>query len=367
MTKSGENMPMENSGSYRSRMNKTVAVNRAEKVLGSMMVSVVTILTIFSCSLIQVFKVVPSNLVLVQSTIQLLLFTISNKTNSIKFIPVKKKEAIAAAVQGLLSGLALLCSVAAVRVIPLGDFFTIVFARSVFVMILISIITGRQICKKKSVLIIACIVGLIILVKNMTDPLDQESLDQVSPDHESLDQESLDQESLDQESLDRKSTTWTSLGLIFLFLLFSTLRDSIVIQSPQVPAGVVSFWSAVGGFVTCIPAFTSFYSEEHSILSGSPPSYMQGFLLVFLSLSTIASAIFTDQAEKLTSKTLVKVFRIWEIPLGFLISFSLPSQCIPNFNGLFGILLVVGSSVCAQQVLEGEEAKHATDQEYEAV
>merc|ERR1712154_315113 len=112
-------------------------------------------------------------------------------------------EAIAAAVQGLLSGLALLCSVAAVRVIPLGDFFTIVFARSVFVMILISIITGRQICKKKSVLIIACIVGLIILVKNMTDPLD------------------------------RKSTTWTSLGLIFLFLLFSTLRDSIVIQSPQ--------------------------------------------------------------------------------------------------------------------------------------
>jgi len=362
MTKSGENMPMENSGSYRSRMNKTVAVNRAEKVLGSMMVSVVTILTIFSCSLIQVFKVVPSNLVLVQSTIQLLLFTISNKTNSIKFIPVKKKEAIAAAVQGLLSGLALLCSVAAVRVIPLGDFFTIVFARSVFVMILISIITGRQICKKKSVLIIACIVGLIILVKNMTDPLDQESLDQVSPDHESLDQESLNQESLDQES-----TTWTSLGLICLFLLFSTLRDSIVIQSPQVPAGVVSFWSAVGGFVTCIPAFTSFYSEEHSILSGSPPSYMQGFLLVFLSLSTIASAIFTDQAEKLTSKTLVKVFRIWEIPLGFLISFSLPSQCIPNFNGLFGILLVVGSSVCAQQVLEGEEAKHATDQEYEAV
>jgi len=333
---SEENVAMEDSGTDKPRINKSVAINPAENVLGCMMVSVVIILTIFSSSLIQVFNVVPSNFVLVKSTFQLFLFTISNRTNSIKFIPVRKTEAIAAAVQGLLSGLAVICSVASVRVLPLGHFFTIIFAKTVFVMILISTITGQQICKKKSALIICCLVGLIILVKTLT-------------------------------SSTQESTTWTGLGLVFLYLLFSTLGDSIVIQTPQVAPGVLSFWSAVGGLLVCIPSFTSLYSEEPSILSGSCPSYMQGFLLVFLSLSTIASAIFTHQAEKLTSKTFVKVFRSWEIPLGLLVSLSLPSQNIPNYIQVFGILLIVGSSVLTQKIFEGEQAKHSVGEAYEAV
>lgn len=317
------------------------AVNPAEMVLGCMMVSVVIILTLFSSSLIQVFKVVPTNLVLAKSTIQLLLFTMSNKANSISLFPDSKTEVVATAVQGLLSGMALLCSVAAVRLLPLGDFFSIIFAKSVLMMILMTTITGQPINKMKSLLIMSCMVGLIVLVKTQTSSTSE------------------------LPALDPHSDIWQGLGLAFLHLVCSSLGEGIIVQTPQVAPGVVSLWSAVGGLVICIPAF---FSSQPSILSGSLPSYMQAFLLVFLSLATIAAAIFADQAHKLTSQTFVKAIRSSEIPLGLLVSLSLAcDEYHPSYLGCCGIVMVVISSVAAQHQVEGDNSKSQDQSQYQIV
>jgi hypothetical protein len=105
---------------------------------GCIFISVVIILTIFSSVLIQVFEVVPTNFVLVKSIIQLLIFTISNKSNGISILPKDNGETAALTVQGLLSGLAFICSVGAVRLLPLGDFLSIIFSKTVFLMLLMS-------------------------------------------------------------------------------------------------------------------------------------------------------------------------------------------------------------------------------------
>merc|ERR1719266_1085572 len=78
--------------------------NLAVMFLGFIFVSVVIILTLFSNSLIQVFEVVPTNLLLIKSTIQLILFTISNRSNSIKISLDDKRMVAAMVVQGLMSG-----------------------------------------------------------------------------------------------------------------------------------------------------------------------------------------------------------------------------------------------------------------------
>jgi len=337
---------IEHTASDISKNQKTVqknneAVNPAEIFLGCMMVTVVIILTLFSSSLIQVFKVVPTNLVLAKSTIQLLLFTMSNKANNINLLPASKAEVVATAAHGLLSGLALLCSVAAVRLLPLGDFFNIVFAKTVLMMTLMSTFTGQPINKKKSLLIMSCMVGLIILVKTQTSST---------------------------TDLDPHSDLWQGLGLAFLHIVFSSLGEVIIVQTPQVAPGVVSFWSALGGLVISIPAFTPFYSSQPSILSGSLPSYMQVFLLVFLSLATMAAAIFADQAQKIIGKTFVKTLRSLEIPLGLLVSLSLTcDEYHPSYLGCCGIVLVVISSVAAQHQIEGNNTKNKDQSEYEIV
>lgn len=349
MKESEEMVAIEHTASDISKNQKSVqknkeAVNPAEIVLGCMMVSVVIILTLFSSSLIQVFKVVPTNLVLAKSTIQLLLFTMSNKANNINLIPDSKPEVVATALHGFLSGLALLCSVAAVRLIPLGDFFTIIFAKTVLMMTLMSTFTGQPINKKKSLLIMSCMVGLIILVKTQTSS------------------------TTDLPALDPHSDIWQGLGLAFLHIVFSSLGEGIIVQTPQVAPGVVSFWSALGGLVICIPAFTPFYSSQPSILSGSLPSYMQAFLLVFLSLATMAAAIFADQAQKIIGKTFVKTIRSLEIPLGLLVSLSLAcDEYHPSYLGWCGIVLVVISSVAAQHQMEGNNTKNKDQSEYEIV
>lgn len=336
MKESEEMVAIEHTASDISKNQKTVqknneAVNPAEILLGCMMVCVVIILTLFSSSLIQVFKVVPTNLVLAKSTIQLLLFTLSNKANNINLIPASKAEVVATAAHGLLSGLALLCSVAAVRLLPLGDFFTIIFAKTVLMMTLMSTFTGQPINKKKSLLIMSCMVGLIILVKTQTSST---------------------------TDLDPHSDIWQGLGLAFLHIVFSSLGEGIIVQTPQVAPGVVSFWSALGGLVICIPAFTPF----------SLPSYMQVFLLVFLSLATMAAAIFADQAQKIIGKTFVKTIRILEIPLGLLVSLSLTcDEYHPSYLGCCGIVLVVISSVAAQHQIEGNNTKNKDQSEYEIV
>jgi len=344
MKESEEMVAIEHTASDISKNQKSVQknkenVNPAEILLGCMMVTVVIILTLFSSSLIQVFKVVPTNLVLAKSTIQLLLFTMSNKANNINLIPDSKEEVVATAAHGLLSGLALLCSVAAVRLLPLGDFFTIIFAKTVLMMTLMSTFTGQPINKKKSLLIMSCMVGLIILVKTSSTT-----------------------------DLDPHSDFWQGLGLAFLHIVFSSLGEGIIVQTPQVAPGVVSFWSALGGLVICIPAFTPFYSSQPSILSGSLPSYMQVFLLVFLSLATMAAAIFADQAQKIIGKTFVKTLRSLEIPLGLLVSLSLTcDEYHPSYLGCCGIVLVVISSVAAQHQIKGNNTKNKDQSEYEIV
>ena len=109
---------------------------------GCIFVSVAIILTIFSYILIQVFEVVPTNIVLVKSIIQIILFTISNKSNGISMMLENNAETAAITVQGILSGLAFICSVGAVRLLPLGDFLSITFSQSVFLMLLMSALRG---------------------------------------------------------------------------------------------------------------------------------------------------------------------------------------------------------------------------------
>ena len=105
---------------------------------GCIFVSVAIILAIFSYILIQVFEVVPLNIVLVKSIIQVILFTISNKSNGISMMLENNTETAVLTVQGLLSGLAFICSVGAVRLLPLGDFLSIIFSKTVFLMLLMS-------------------------------------------------------------------------------------------------------------------------------------------------------------------------------------------------------------------------------------
>ena len=212
-----------------------------------MMAPVVIIPTLFSSSLVQVFKVVPTNLVLAKSTIQLLLFTMSNKANSISLFPDSKTEVIATAVQALLSEMASLC-VAAVRLLPLGDSFSIIFAKSILMMILLTTITGHTINKKKSLLIMSCMGGLILLVKTQTSSTSE------------------------LPALDPHSDILQGLGLPFLHLVCSPLGEGIIMQTPQVAPGMVSLWSAVGGLAICIPAV---FSSQPPTLSESLTSYMQ--------------------------------------------------------------------------------------------
>ena len=109
---------------------------------GCIFVSVAIILTIFSNILIQVFEVVPTNIVLVKSIIQVILFTISNKSNGISMMLENNTETAVLTVHGLLSGLAFICSVGAVRLLPLGHFLPITFSQSVFIMLLMSGLRG---------------------------------------------------------------------------------------------------------------------------------------------------------------------------------------------------------------------------------
>ena len=106
-------------------------------------ISVAIMITVFSSVLIQVFEVIPTNLVLVKSIFQFFLFTISNKANSISLMPENGRDAAVIAVQGLLSGLAYICSIGAVRLLPLGDVFSIIFSKTVFLMLLMSGFGGR--------------------------------------------------------------------------------------------------------------------------------------------------------------------------------------------------------------------------------
>lgn len=317
--------------------------NLAVMFLGFIFVSVVIILTLFSNSLIQVFEVVPTNLLLIKSTIQLILFTISNKSNSIKISLDDKRVVAAMVVQGLMSGIAFICNVWAVRLLPLGHYFSITFAKTVFFLILISGITGHTLVTKKKVfLIVTCVLGLGLLLNTQVHT---SQTDTVSP-------------------LDPGTSIWTGLGLAFLTIFLSSQAEMTVLLT-QLPAGVVSFWSAVGGLVTSVPI--SLCSSEPSILSGSLPSYMEGFLLVFLSLSIITMALFTDQAEKLVCKTFVKIIRSLEIPLAILISLSLANHYLPSYVGCIGIIMIVISSVLAQHMVENEELAHEDKQEYEIV
>ena len=115
---------------------------------GFLFVSVAIIVTIFSYILIQVFEVVPTNIVLVKSIIQVILFTISNKSNGISMMLESNAETAAITVQGILSGLAFICSVGAVRLLPLGDFLSITFSQSVFLMLLMSGLRGFHVWVK---------------------------------------------------------------------------------------------------------------------------------------------------------------------------------------------------------------------------
>eukprot|EP00092_Neocalanus_flemingeri_P043356 GFUD01047762.1.p1 GENE.GFUD01047762.1~~GFUD01047762.1.p1 ORF type:complete len:160 (-),score=39.83 GFUD01047762.1:102-551(-) len=130
-------------------------------------------------------------------------------------------------------------------------------------------------------------------------------------------------------------------------------------------AGVLSFWSAVGGLVTA--ALSSFFSSEASLLSGAMPSASQIFLLLFLSISTIATLLIIAQAEKLVSKTFVISVRSLEIPIGLLLSLGLASGYLPSYVGYVGVFFIVASSVVAQATMEDEDNTDSSTGIYENV
>ena len=196
---------------------------------GCIFVSVAIILTIFSNILIQVFEVVPTNIVLVKSIIQVILFTISNKSNGISMMLENNTETAVLTVHGLLSGLAFICSVGAVRLLPLGDFLSITFSQSVFLMLLMSglrgihvwvkyIITkvsfpGLAMTKKKVSLTLTCMLGLVLLIKTQTRCINHPDglIDIVYP------------------LQDPASSIWLGLGLAFLYNAFSSQAEVIVL------------------------------------------------------------------------------------------------------------------------------------------
>eukprot|EP00092_Neocalanus_flemingeri_P001629 GFUD01001739.1.p1 GENE.GFUD01001739.1~~GFUD01001739.1.p1 ORF type:complete len:356 (-),score=85.07 GFUD01001739.1:11-1078(-) len=318
-----------------------------EIFLGCILVSVAIMVTVFSFVLLQEFEVVPTNLVFVKSILQLLLFTISNKNNSISVKPADSRDAAIIAVQGLLSGLAFICSIGAVRLLPLGDVFSIMFSKTVFLMLLMSGFAGNM-TKKKLAVTMVSMLGLVVLIINQTRyNVHQNGLIEVV-----------------NPLVDPYSSIWVGIGLALLHNMFSSMAEVLRLDT-KAAAGVLSFWSAVGGLV--VAALSTFVSSEPSILSGVIPSVMQLFLLVFLSISAIAVMVITAAADGLVSKTFVTAIRSIEIPTAMIISLALTIDYIPNYVGYVGVVFIVISSVLAQATMEDEEKEENSTDVHEFV
>eukprot|EP00092_Neocalanus_flemingeri_P005622 GFUD01006054.1.p1 GENE.GFUD01006054.1~~GFUD01006054.1.p1 ORF type:complete len:354 (+),score=90.63 GFUD01006054.1:359-1420(+) len=310
-----------------------------EVCLGCILIFVAIIFTMVTSVLIQVLEVVPTNLVLVKSILQLLLFTISNKNTDVSITAENRSTVTVQAVQGFLSSLAFICSIGAVRLLPLGDVFSIIFIKTVFIMLLMSGFAGRAMTKKKTAVTIVSMLGLVLLIKNHTcynchqdgliggvDPL-----------------------------ADPNSSIWIGFGLAFMYNIFSSKAEVLMLEDKS-GAGELSFWSSVGGLVTAV--MSSFFCSESSIMSGAMPSVRQILLLVSLSISAMVTKMIIAHVETRVSKTFVKVIKSLEIPLGFLSSLGLSNSYLPSNFGYLGVVLIVISAVSAQATLEDEEEKN---------
>jgi len=323
-----------------------------EWLLGVGLACISVILTIFTAVLVKCFEAthdLPTNLVIIRGVMQVALFAVAVAHGDQVILPSTSREKLLVVTRGFFTGFLFFTNIAALRFLPLGDVFTIFTARSVFCIILPSLIIctakskhlGNPFDRNKLCLVLVASLGFYLFLSSKSG--EEESHNPAG------DFSVLTQFAVFTEKPLSDSTVMIGMVMALINLLLDVPIMFLTKWCAGTSAPVQSFWSGVGGFLVGI--LTSFFNSKTSIFSGHYSAY-EFCMMLIISASFITITLLQSQATKLIPAPAVNIIRLAQIPVAYLLC---PNEIMPDFYSVMGMLFILSSSMVGDWLLYLEE------------
>jgi len=322
-----------------------------QRILGVGFAFISVMLTIFTAVLVKCFEAnhdLPTNLLMIRGVMQVTLFSVAVAHGDQVILPSTNREKLLVITRGFLTGFLFFTNIAALRFLPLGDVFTIFTARSVFCIILPSLIIcsansnrlGKSFDVNKLCLVLVASLGFYLFLSPNSGKVEL---------HNSAEDLSLTPLAVITEKSLNENTVLIGIVMALINLLLGVPIMFLTKWCAGTSASVQSFWSGVGGL--SVGVVTSFFDRETNIFSGYYSAY-EFCLMLVISASFIMITLLQSQATKLIPTPAVNLIRLAQIPVAYLLC---PNEVMPDFYSVMGMLFILSSSVVGDWLLYLEE------------
>jgi len=323
-----------------------------EWFIGVGFATVNVVLMIFTAVLVKCFEAyhdLPSNLGMIRGVMQVFLFAVAVAQGNQFILPTTSRDKLLVITRGFFTGFLFFTNIAALRFLPVGDVFTIFSARSVFSVILPSLIIstfkhGKSMDVAKCCLVLVSSLGFYLFISHKI--WKQEPLNPVE-EREALCLHLSWVAIIEKTS--EASTLLLGMVMAFINLLLEVPIQYLTKRCEAISPSVQSFWSGVGGFFVGVVA--SFFDSKTSIFSGHY-SYYEFTAMVVISSSFIMITVLQSQSIKFIPLPAVNIIRLSIIPVAYVLC---QTQRMPDFYSVIGIMFILASSVVADWLLYTEE------------
>jgi len=313
-------------------------------------------LTIFTAVLVKCFETTHNlptiaNLAIIRGVLLVFLYAVAVAQGDQLILPPSKREKVLVVARGFFTGCLFTTNIAALRFLPLGDFFTILTARSIFCILVPALIFsiskrfGKPFDNNKLCLVLVAVFGFYLFLSTKTGEGDYSGKLE-TPDPSLV---PVPWFACFPEKPLSDNTVTIGMAIALLNLVLNVPIMYLTKMCEGTSASVQSFWSGVGGLL--VGVVTSFFDIKTSIFSGYYSVY--GFCMILLiSISFITIIVVQSQATKFISTPTLNIIRLVQIPIAYLMC---PSEVMPDFYSVVGLLFILSSSVVGDWVLHMED------------
>jgi len=324
-----------------------------ERILGVGFALISVMLTVFTAVIVKCFEAnhdLPTNLVMIRGVMQVALFAVAVAHGDQVILPSTKREKLLVVTRGFFTGFLFFTNIAALRFLPLGDVFTIFSARSVFCIILPSLIIctansnhlGKSFDVNKLCLVLVASLGFYLFLSPNSGKAEL---------HNPVEDESVTLLAVITEKSLNDNTVLIGIVMALINLLLDVPIMFLTKWCAGTSASVQSFWSGVGGVLVGVVTTTSFFDSKTNLFSGYYSAY-EFCLMLVISASFIMISLLQSQATKLIPTPAVNIIRLAQIPVAYLLC---PNEIMPDFYSVMGMLFILSSSVVGDWLLYFEE------------
>jgi len=322
-----------------------------QRILGVGFAFISVMLTIFTAVLVKCFEAnhdLPTNLLMIRGVMQVTLFGVAVAHGDQVILPSTNREKLLVVTRGFFTGFLFFTNIAALRFLPLGDVFTIFTARSVFCIILPSLIIcsansnrlGKSFDVNKLCLVLVASLGFYLFLSPNSGKAEVQN---------SAEDSSVKSLAVITEKSLNENTVLIGIVMALINLLLGVPIMFLTKWCAGTSSSVQSFWSGVGGL--SVGVVTSFFDRETNIFSGYYSAY-EFCLMLVISASFIMITLLQSQATKLIPTPAVNLIRLAQIPVAYLLC---PNEVMPDFYSVMGMLFILSSSVVGDWLLYLEE------------